>query len=221
MKKTFPLALALAAAAFSTEAPSRASDHIDGIKTAVDIAADLTDLFTFTSPTDPSKLVMIMNVHGLANTRSRFSDAVEYRFRIRPIDDKKSMKPSADPAREATVSCTFAGGTLLVDPVQHATCKLNAGAASQTVTFDTRSDKYAAGGHGQKDGLKVFAGVRSDPWFLDLIRTVKFVNAAKVDQTTPGKNGLQGQNILSIVVEVDKARLPGSLLAITAETVRS
>ena len=47
---------------------------------------------------------------------------------------------------------------------------LPAGAASQTVTFDTRSDKYAAGGHGQKDGLKVFAGVRSDAFARWLTR---------------------------------------------------
>jgi hypothetical protein len=36
----------------------------------------------------------------------------------------------------------------------------------------------------------------------------------------PGVNGLYGQNILSIVVEVDKNRLPGPVLAVTAQTVR-
>ena len=32
-------------------------------------------------------------------------------------------------------------------------------------------------------------------------------------------NGLQGQNVLSIVVEIDKARLGGPMLAVTAQTV--
>src|SRR5688572_20774164 len=88
------------AAAFTlAPASSHASDHSDGVKTALDLAADITDLFTFTSPKDPNKLVMIMNVNGFAGPSSRFSDAVDYKFRIRPIADAKTLVPSTDPAK--------------------------------------------------------------------------------------------------------------------------
>jgi hypothetical protein len=199
--------------------PSLASDHIDGVKTGLDVAADITDLFTFTSPADSNKLVLIMNVHTLAFSRSRFSNAVDYTFRIRPIDDSKTLTPSTDVKREQTVTCSFTGGLLIVDPSQTATCKVSFGSSTETVTFNTRMQPFAAGGSGQSNGVRVFAGVRSDSWFLDLGKTVKYVEGKTVPNSQ-GVNGLQGQNILSIVVELDKSRLNGPLLAVTAQTVR-
>lgn len=197
---------------------SDASDHIDGVKTTIDNAADLTDLFVFPSPQDPNKLVMIMNTHTLAFSGSRFSNAVDYKIRIRPIDDARTMRPSVDPAKERTVVCSFSGGLPLVDARQRATCTLKLEDGTETVAFETRSESYAAGGAGAGRGVRIFAGVRSDPWFLDLAKTLK-VNAG-LPMVGPGVNGLHGQNVLSIVVEIDKRRLPGSLLVVTAQTVR-
>ena len=213
------LAVAIAAlAAVAAPRPSAASDHIDGVKTTIDNAADITDLFVFPSPKDPNKLVMVMNTHTLAFGGSRFSNAVEYKLRIRPIEDARTMKPSADPGKERTVVCSFSGGMPLVTARPRATCALRLQDGTETVSFDTRSDAYAAGGAGEKNGVRVFAGVRSDPWFLDLAKTLK-INAG-LPTLGPGVNGLYGQNVLSIVVEVDKRRLPGPLLAVTAQTVR-
>lgn len=219
MKKALLFGLPFLAVLVGAPTTSLASDHIDGLKTAADIAADLTDLFTFTSPGDPNKLVLVMNVHGLAFSRSRFSNAVDYKFRIRPIDDPKTLTPSADPKREQTIVCSFGGGLLLIDARQHATCKINLGATTETVTFDTRSPQFSAGGSGEQNGIKVFAGVRSDPWFLDLGKTIKF-NKGQAVEKSAGSNGLHGQNVLSIVVELDKTKLSAPLLAITAQTVR-
>lgn len=219
MKKALVLALAALAVSFGGEAPSHASDHIDGLKTGIDNAADLSDLYTFTSPENADKLVMVMNVHPIASKRSRFSNAVDYVFRIRPIDDAKSLKPSADASREQTITCSFAGGLPLVDANQHATCVFNLGKKAETMHFDTRSSDFGAGGSGTQNGIRVFAGARSDTWFLDLGKTIKWNNSTKVPKG-PGTNGLHGQNVLSIVVEIDKARLAGPLLAVTAQTVR-
>ncbi len=215
MKKGLPFALPFLAVILAGSHTSRASDHIDGLKTAVDNAADLTDLFTFTSPKDPSKLVLIMNVHGIAHSRSRFSNAVDYKFRIRPIENARTLAPSQDLSKEKSIVCSFSGGIPLVDARQRATCRFE----NESIAFETRSGSFKAGGSGQQNGIKVFAGVRSDPWFLDLKRTLKFNYSQPVEQT-PGINGLHGQNVLSIVVEIDKARLGGPMLAVTAQTVR-
>jgi len=223
MKKALAIGLPLLAMiATLTGAPaeSQASDHVDGLKTAIDNAADLTDLYTFVSPRDSSKLVMVMNVHGIASSMSRFSNAVDYKFRIRPIDDAKKLTPSADPRREQSMTCSFSGGIPFIDANQHATCVFNFGATKQTVTFDTRSNKYTAGGDGAANGIRVFAGVRSDTWFLDGAKTVKYVYNNEPVSQGPGTNLLEGQNVLSIVVEVDKAKLAAPMLAITAQTVR-
>jgi len=222
MKKALTFALPLLAVLIGAPTPSQASDHADGVKTTLDLAADLTDLFTFTSPKDPNKLVMIMNVHGLANRTSRFSNAVDYKFRIRPIDDAKTLTPSADPSKEQSIVCSFSGGIAFIDAKQRATCAFNLGGqhGTQTISFDTRAPNYTAGGASPDGGIaRVFAGVRSDPWFLDLGKTVAFDKGTKVDRAG-GSNGLHGMNVLSIVVEIDKSKLNGSLLAITAQTVR-
>ncbi len=199
---------------------SQASDHVDGLKTALDNAADLTDLYTFVSPKDPTKLVMVLNVHGIASSMSRFSNAVDYKFRIRPIDDATKLVPAADARREQSMVCSFSGGIPFIDANQHATCTFNFGATKQVVRFDTRSDRYSAGGDGAAGGVRVFAGVRSDTWFLDGGKTVKYVYSNEPVSQAAGSNLLEGQNVLSIVVEVDKQKLAGPLLAITAQTVR-
>src|SRR4051812_3224002 len=125
MKKVLATAVPLLALMLASESPSQASDHVDGLKTAIDISADVTDMFSFTAPDDPNKLVLIMNVHGFALSRSRFSNAVDYKFRIRPIDDAKTLTPSTDARREQTITCSFTGGLLIIEPKQKATCKFD------------------------------------------------------------------------------------------------
>ncbi|MDB4945065.1 MAG: putative secreted protein [Labilithrix sp.] len=212
-------ALPVLAALVASPRASEASDHVDGLATGIDIAADITDLFTFTSPERPDKLVLIMNVHQLALGRSRFSNAVDYTVRIRPIDDAATLAPSTDARREQRITCSFTGGMLLVDPRQHATCKLQLAGGSESIAFDTRTPDFEAGGMAEQNGTRVFAGVRSDPWFLDL-KKILSANGGKKISPEGGKNGLSGWNVLSIVVEVDKSKLAGPLLAITAQTVR-
>lgn len=219
-KRLLASAAVVAAFALGSSTPSHASDHIDGLKTAVDNAADITDVFAFTSPKDPNKLVLIMNVHGTAFSRSRFSNAVDYRFRLRPIDDAKTLRPSADASKERGIVCSFSGGLVLVDANQRATCRFELEGGNETITFATRGDGYRAGGSAEQNGIRVFAGVRSDPWFLDLAKTLQYNNGLPVPRVQPGVNGLWGQNVLSIVVELDKSRVPGPLLAVNAQTVR-
>lgn len=215
MKKGLPIAAAFLAVILAGPLKGRASDHADGPKTALDMSADLTDLYTFTSPKDPSKLVLVLNVHALATSHTTFSDAVDYKFRIRQAD-AKTLKPGS---REQDITCTFQGGGLF-DSTQDATCVFDLEGGTETVTFKTRGDDaYRAGGVGQKDDLKVFAGVRSDTWFLDLGRTVGFSKGDDV-YSKEGSNGLEGKNTLSIVVELDKRRVGGPLLAVTSQTVR-
>jgi geranylgeranyl diphosphate synthase type I len=43
------------------------SDHIDGPRQTADPVSDLTDLFAFTSPTDPKRTVLIAIAHERAN----------------------------------------------------------------------------------------------------------------------------------------------------------
>src|SRR5207248_2431567 len=120
--RTIAFACALAGAALGGATTSDASDHIDGIKTAIDNAADITDVFAFTSPRDPNKLVVAMNVHTLAFGASSFSNAVEYKIRLRPIVDTRALAASTNDRDERSITCTFSGGIMIIDPKQHASC---------------------------------------------------------------------------------------------------
>lgn len=220
MKRGLPYAGAFLAVVLAGPATSRASDHVDGVKTAIDRGGDITDLYTFTSPQDPNKVVFVMNTRSLATSMSRFSDAVDYKFRIRPIADPAKLTPSTDASKEQVITCTFDGGLPFLRAKQRAKCKLDLARGSETIEFDTRgAEGVRAGGIGQKGDIKIFAGARSDTWFLDLGKTIK-VNKGERVANSSGKNGLEGTNVLSIVVELDKSRLGTSLIAVTAQTVR-
>ena len=220
MKRGLPFAAAFLAVVLAGPATSRASDHVDGVKTAIDRGGDITDVYVFPSPQDANKVVFVMNTRSLATSMSRFSNAVDYKFRIRPIADAKTLTPSTDVRQEQVITCTFDGGLPFLASKQSGECKFDLKSGSETIEFSTRgAPGVRAGGMAQKGDIKVFAGARSDTWFLDLGKTIK-VNKGERVANSSGKNGLEGFNILSIGVEMDKSRLGTSLIAVTAQTVR-
>lgn len=220
MKRGLPFAAAFLAVVLAGPATSRASDHVDGVKTALDRGGDITDVYVFPSPQDANKVVLVMNTRSLATSMSRFSNAVDYKFRIRPIADAKTLAPSTDVSKEQSITCTFDGGLPFLNARQNGECKLHLARGNESIQFSTRgASGVRAGGMAQKGDIKVFAGARSDTWFLDLGKTIK-VNKGERVANSSGSNGLQGTNVLSIVVEMNKSRIGNSLIAVTGQTVR-
>ena len=76
---------------------------------------------------------------------------------------------------------------------------------------------------GRGDGLRVFAGLRSDPFFIDLPALFESQKTERLAFKDPGDNSLDGANVLSLVVEVDTKRLPSNgrppLFGAVGETV--
>jgi hypothetical protein len=75
MKRKIAVAACLTAASFAWL--SSAADHIDSPAAAADPAADLTDLFAWTSE-DASKVNLVLNWHHMAPASAEFSNAVAY-----------------------------------------------------------------------------------------------------------------------------------------------
>jgi Domain of unknown function (DUF4331)/CO dehydrogenase flavoprotein C-terminal domain len=73
--------------------------------------------------------------------------------------------------------------------------------------------------------IHIFAGLRLDPFFLDVPREVETRATRRIAFQAQGTNTLDGLNILSIVVEFDVAtvlgRVPGTMFAVAAEAVTS
>jgi hypothetical protein len=184
------------------------SDHIDGPRQIGDPAGDLTDLFAFTSPENPSHTVLAANVFPSAGATSMFSNAINHSIVVRRVTvagtGSSAKFKSGD--KEYRFSCRF--DVLQRDgekTIQRGTLTCPDG---QTLRFVVNDENGAS----TPDGVfRVFAGLRSDPFLLAWVGGMKKV-----------PNLLQHDNVLAIVIEVDTQRVlnpsEGSLFGVIAET---
>jgi hypothetical protein len=183
------------------------SDHIDGPRQIGDPAGDLTDLFAFTSPENPSHTVLAANVFPSAGVTAMFSNAVNHSIAVRRVTvagTGNDVKFKAGD-KEYRFSCKF--GVLQREgekTLQRGTLTCPDG---QTLGFVVNDENGAS----TPDGVfRVFAGLRSDPFLLAWVGTKKVPNL------------LQHDNVLAIVIEFDTQRVlnpsEGSLFGVIAET---
>src|SRR6185369_4258996 len=59
------------------------SDHVDGPRSIGEPAADVTDLFAFTSPESPARTVLAMCVFPSAGERAVFSNRIDHAIVVR------------------------------------------------------------------------------------------------------------------------------------------
>jgi hypothetical protein len=187
------------------------SDHIDGPRQIGDPSIDLSDLFAFTSPSNPSRTVIAADVFPSAGASAMFSNVaihsiVVRRATVAGVGDAAKFKTGDE---EFRFSCRF--DTLVPGqdgkPIQRGTCTFPDG---QTLALVVNDENGAS----SSDGVfRVFAGLRSDPFILAWLMGPprrKFANLLLHD------------NVLSIVIEFDTIRLfdlsRGSLFAAIAET---
>jgi hypothetical protein len=186
------------------------SDHFSGPRAIAGPAGDICDLYAFPSPERAGHLVLVMNVRPRATPADVFSDAIVCRFRLRPL--AVAGRGFAFGPEELVVDVAF-------DPPgpdggQEGRCT----APSGEVAVPVDDEK---GGFGP--GLRAFAGLRSDPFFLDLPAMQRSFASGALAFTDPGRNSLTGMNVLSVVVETEIGPLVeglgGPLVAVVGETV--
>ena len=201
-----------------SSAPLRAADHLDGPAASADPSADLTDVFAWTDA-DGKHVNLIANVFAAASTTSKFSNTVQYV--IHTTSRAAFAIPAVAPTASLDILCTF-----------DATQKISCWAGSEYLTGDASNTAGISSASGK---LKVFAGLRDDPFFFNLDgfkATASIVRSAKGSLTfdaagcpaldAPTSSALVNQlktapgggapvdhfanlNVLSIVVQVDKS----------------
>ena len=207
--------LTAAGAAALIALPLHAADHTDGPAASADPSADITDLFAWTS-SDGARLNLILNVFPVASTTSKFSNAVQY---VLHTTSRASYGAAA-------------GGTLDIVCTFDATQNISCWAGKEYLTGDASATAGITSSTGK---LKVFAGLRDDPFFFNLDgfkETAKVVKGAKASltfdaagcpqldaatsnalvtqlKTAPGGGAptdhFAGLNVLSIVLSIDKS----------------
>jgi hypothetical protein len=178
------------------------SDHFSGPRAIAGPAGDITDFYAFPSPERPGHLVLVTNVMPLATPDAAFSDAIDLRFRLRPVTIAGSGAATAFPFAGADQELLFTCHFETSQPDGDGTAPVQDGwlvtPSGEQIRFRVDDED---GGRG--DGVRVFAGLRSDPFFIDLPGLFASQKAERLAFTDPSTNSLQGANVLSLVVETD------------------
>lgn len=205
---------------------ARGSDHADTPAIAAAPGTDLTDVYIFPSPTDSTKVVLVMNVHPLIAsgvTNTVFDPDVLYQFKIANIGDPKL--PVENLVLQAKFTGTGTNQTVQIagpiKPSMTGTKSVFETPDSVTGTINTVFTTST--------GIKVFAGTREDPFFFDLEQFFNILpdrgttlptplgrtapaNPNQPQTTTfnpPGTavDALKGFNLLTIVLEMPRTLL--------------
>jgi len=187
------------------------SDHIDGPRQTADPVSDLTDLFAFTSPSDPKRTVLIACVLPFAGESALFSNTINYTFVVRRLKQtglglQAGFEPLSDEWRFTFQFEVLGPETATGRAKQTGHCVLPGGA---TLALTVGEEN----GFTTSDGrTRVFAGLRSDPFFPGWMP----------GQMKSVPNYLENDNVLSVVVEFDTDSILtpqfGSLYGVIAET---
>src|SRR5262245_46446013 len=187
------------------------SDHVDGPRSIGDPAADISDLFAFTSPENPARTVLAMCVFPSAGESATFSNVLDHSIAVRRV----TVAGTGDPARfqpaDDEIRFTFRFDVLNHDAagnaIQRGICALPGG---RELSLTVNDEKGASTPEGD---VRAFAGLRSDPFYLAWI-------ASELKKVP---NLLEHDNVLCAVVEFDTRRVldpaAGSLFGAIAETV--
>jgi hypothetical protein len=187
------------------------SDHVDGPRSIGDPAADVTDLFAFTSPENPARTVLCACVFPSAGEDAAFSNVIDHSIVVRRVSvagvgNAAKFQPADDETR-FTIRFEALTRDAAGNAVQRGVCTLPDG---RRVSLTVNDEKGASTPEGD---CRVFAGLRSDPFYLAWI-------AGELRRVP---NLLQHDNVLSMVVEFDTSRVlepaKGSLFGAAAETV--
>jgi len=207
----------------------RAADHGDAPLTAHDLGADLNDLYLFRDPTDNSRLIMIMTVHGFivpgeASNFGIFDHTLRYRFEFetnggpRPdgdIDVTFSPRVAVNNVAQAQIATiSLPNGRTFTAPSTNSSNTADV-APTPVITTDSQS------------GVMFFAGLTDDPFFFDIPAFGRFNASIRAGAPNPGvfsrgRDTFAGYNTMAIALSIPISfiRGPGNEFGAIIETQR-
>jgi hypothetical protein len=219
----------LACAAFYSPIKGLASDHRDSPTADANGEGDITDIFAFLDPNDPSQLVLIMDVNPFAvpaeTPTYRYSPDFLYQFKI--AHDQVAVEDLVIQAvfeNVPTTTCASGQSVKIYGPARP-----QATGIRNIVLEGQPSVKGCTGQTLQQGNLQVFTGLRDDPFVTD-VGQLNRILASKQDlfrafsgfalgalrgrpvraDLTSGVDGFGGFNVTSIAIELPKSTVAGS-----------
>lgn len=184
--RALTLVTVVAAGVLYTVHPARSSDHQDTYNLAhrANTSADITDVFVFPAPGNPNDVVFVMNVSPLIpagmGTSSFFDPSLMWQFKI-----AHGATHPEDQVIQLGVSGTGASQQITL----YGPARPNEVGTTNTFVPATGSFAYNTPAT-LSNGIKVFAGPRADPFYIDLFALFSFIGdrnfATHNSQTDPG-----------------------------------
>jgi Domain of unknown function (DUF4331) len=218
----------IAVAVLSLHTPARGADAYDSAATRADPAADISDTYLFPSPTNPNNVVVVMDVNpGIASGQGLttfFNQHVLYQMKFDNLvgSEAQGVAPTEDLVIQFSAGAAGSGSQqiFVYGPAAPSRIGSNTAVISQTGTGFINHPFQTT------NGMSVFAGARSDPFFFDSAQFYKLFpdrndssaqsclptafggNAScPLGFNNPGTNGQAGTNVLSLVIEMPKGLL--------------
>ena len=213
------LAAALLFAARTSPTPAGAADHLDApglTPPGGDVRLDITDVYAFRSV--PGKTVLVMNVNGFtkAGKQATFAAAVPGVAATKRVTYNLRVDSNGDAKEDVVLAVKFG---LPKGGVQ--TLALTSNGKTLVTGMTSRFGKVVIN---NSAGVRVYAGMRDDPFFFDLDGFINILTPAKsfLGCKTARSDKFAGSNVSSIVIELPSSRLTKgkSMIGVWATTNR-
>lgn len=208
------------AAAFGLARWVGASDHRDSALLTADRAADIADVYAFRSPANPNNVVLAMTVSGFIPPpeigTTPFDPTVLYQWKVDNNGDAVE-----DLVIQAFVTGSGANQVMhfrgpVAPSVTGAAARVIPGPETASVRVSTSATPIIA----SRGEMTVFAGVRDDPFFFDLVQFKEVIAGHASSFRNPGIDTFAGFGVLALVVELPSSLLGGTHLGVWGTTSR-
>jgi hypothetical protein len=214
------LIVAVVAATGAGVGALRASDHQDTPEVELNPRMDINDVYAFPGSSADRIVLAVSTSSPIAGQSASFDPDLLYQIKIDNTGDNKEdlvFQVTFDAGSGSAQRVTVRGP---VAPVTQGTMAMLA--STGTVTSGTVGTAF-----GSATGIQVFAGLRGDPFFIDLEQFFKILpdrrpstgplstpaTATAGTFRTPGVDLLAPFNALAIVIELPKSQLVSSTAA--------
>jgi hypothetical protein len=184
-----------------------AADHIDA-PAAQGTSADITDFYAFQGE-NTDNLVFVANVQGLLSPNATNTTSFDENVLV-----EINIDTDGDSIEDLVIQAIPRDGIMhFFGPVTPS----NTGKNSIIYEMTALQGQVAISPYGSNAilgtsdaGIKMFAGPRDDPFFMDFARYGEIIAGDAPGFNNPGVDTFAGSNVLSIVVEVPKSMLGAS-----------
>lgn len=187
------------------------ADHIDAPGVVVSglegTTSDITDVYAFESLENSANLVLVANIKGIISPAvtglANFDEDVLVEFNI--DTDQDNVEDMVIQAIPRDGKMYFFGPVASSNTTTNSTVNTSAKRSSVEIT-SYPGDAIIS----NKNGLKLFAGPRDDPFFMDFTQYNEIIAGNATSFNDPGTDTFAGTNVMSIIVEVPKSQIGAS-----------